>query len=767
MLAFIPHRQLRQFTLGPYSNPFAGILVTHRLRHSLPKQFGEHITVRSGDGPSLRIVADEGVLIAPPIPAQFTTVIDQPRVRVTRSKSHKLLKAMCWIAGSALATSAMALGVVIPIIAYGKASTVAEQIGKARAESEAIVILDSTGAYGGIRSQPHLAEGHRVVESLSGDVPADFYKMVKWNEDRSTTYFGMNLGALAWAAVCETDRRWIGVDVSSVRPCTGGSGLLTYIHSGIIRGKVANGEKSLSAKASEIITTWSVSTIFDPDAPETMRLIADSATYVTGVGGSIWGVSGAKRALFGPQDTISLAQQAILATAFARPIKLSCSPSADIAPASWKNRVRLAKAMVVNNFGKENPRRIAALSELDQMAPIVRPNVSDPLLAALSPDKKCRASGNPYERATILNSSAAMEAERELTDMGLDKPVTGIVLGESFAEHVEFAETIRASLNQSQSRQSSKLAMRLVSEDGNNADTLLFTTRPDGLITNLYNSSTRDSLNIPRRPASLGKLIILVAAASEGRDPDDLLCNRRDQISHVRNSDGSEGYDCKKNGMYEKNDEGAVTLEYAMANSQSLALLNLARSLKVGSLQRALDAFGGIAPKGVPLPNALALGQFEISPKNMLSGIAAMQRATVGEPVAPLPHVIAKIQIDGKWKAAPTLRGVDLRDLLKTESARRYVVRGASAPMKPGGTLAGAVSFANPLEPGSIGKTGSDTIENGNLTAKFGAGASPAGAFFGGIWAPTGVLGRDLTFIDVWEKVRDAIYADNKSQGGH
>ncbi len=177
------------------------------------------------------------------------------------------------------------MGAVIPAAAYLRADEVASQTQAARAKAEAIVIYDSKLNFGGIRRQPGTAVNSRVVESVTEDVPDGFYRMLRWNEDRSFSYFGMNLGALAWAGVCEANRRTFALPLEGVRQCTGGSGLMTYVHSGIIRGQGTTSARNLREKMSEISNTWSASVAFDADAPETKRMIADAATYVVGVGG--------------------------------------------------------------------------------------------------------------------------------------------------------------------------------------------------------------------------------------------------------------------------------------------------------------------------------------------------------------------------------------------------------------------------------------------------------------------------------------------------
>lgn len=195
-------------------------------------------------------------------------------------------------------------------------------------------------------------------------------------------------------------------------------------------------------------------------------------------------------------------------------------------------------------------------------------------------------------------------------------------------------------------------------------------------------------LDTPLAMASLAKLPILVAAIAAGESADSTWCPRRALAAGGRPlrrvgrpEIGYTDAECRDPAR-------RPTLERSTADSDNLALLELARHLGQPALQRALEALGldaaddGTAPQ---LPYELAFGTWTASPRQVLAAWQALVAVAYGLEVdGEAPRVVQGAQ------AGTASRVRTLRQLLAHEGQRAELRRLLEAPVRlPGGTLSG------------------------------------------------------------------------------
>lgn len=633
-------------------------------------------------------------------------------------------------------------------IAHIRAASVETRVMGAITRTYGVTLTDGQGGFAGVRRRPGGDSG-RVVAPLSGPPPAPFFTMLRWNENRHATFYGVDIGSTGWAGLCEGARS-VGAFglVNKVRRCTGGSTLLSSIVESA-RGS-GNQKRDYGVKGRELADTMAFSVRQDLDDPHTQALIADAAPYVTGVGGSVWGLELSSRVLWGVSPAqLTPARQALLVTAFRRPIRITClgGKIADEIRGEWNDRVDLARHILLNAL-PPSAARDAAIVELTAMPAIVAPWTNDPLLTTLTPDKACDAAGNPVARPNLVASSIALRVDEELARATPAQPVTTVRVSTDLRRNREFVQAATDQLELLQRAQGAKLRVQLLDA----ADGAFLVTDANGHIRWLYSGSGLPNLSTERRTASLGKLIILTAAALDGRRPDVPLCNHVDTRTRAHNADGSAGFAIC-------NGAALVPMDTALARSMILPWLDLARSLRPASLHAVLVAVGAKVPVGFDEATAVGLGMIEISPERLVAMIQALERGAQGlKAKAEIPTIIADARgPDNRSIVLPGRQGVDLSFVFAVPGARDLIAGTARASLTHrNGTLAGAITATDPVTMYELGKTGSDVAdEQGNLRSKQVLGAFEQGAYYGGIWARKGILGRDVDMTPMWRWLRD------------
>lgn len=538
-------------------------------------------------------------------PTSETLGPNRPRLGSPGLLTASLAKIPLPTSGRLLATSAIALlapPLAIAATAHLRAASVNQRVDAALIRVQGVAIVDRAGAFGGVRRHPEGDEERTVIPLRRAPLKA-YFTMLRWAEDRHEEFaiYGMNVPATGWAILCKGASQIGARDLlDRVRRCTGASGLISAIV-GAARG-TGNPTQDVGIKFREIIDSWSVAVNHDLDDPHTQALVADAAPYATGIGGDVWGLELGARVIWSKEPSnLTIAQQAIAVTAFRRPIFLSCNvQAADNPLLPWDKRIDLAKHIVTSAL-PESPDRDAAVSELDTTAHIARPHMSDPMLAGLPFSKACQAAGNPVARANILASTVALRVDEELERGRGNHSVTEVRLSIDLQSNRDFVVETREELQRIDSSQRSRLARPLIGTSDDVADGAFAVVDDSDHFRHLYSGSGNRTLSTPQRSASLAKLIIAAAAALDGWSATDWLCNRMDDRSGAANSDGSRGHrTCIGPAL--------VSPREAMARSQILPWLDLARKVNRASLASAIEAFGARVPTDVDPATAVGLG---------------------------------------------------------------------------------------------------------------------------------------------------------------
>lgn len=658
-----------------------------------------------------------------------------------------------------LAASALA---VLPASAYYRAPAVDNLLKTHFARTQAVAFYDVNGEFLGLHYQPLTPDkerdGRRELRmALSKPLPASFFRLLRWQENRHSDFdiFGIDVPATAWGAFCHGlgKPEWL----NKVRVCTGGSGLISAL-AAAARGRNGNAA-SWKIKLLEIADSAALSRRHHLDDPLSQAMIVNSATYVSGTGGNFAGPEVASRILWGEpfgEQTTSLAKQALLVSFFPSPYVISCrqysAPELKTAALEWNQRIRRAKAAIRGAYPEGGTKVVEALAELDRMPVILRPYMSDSRLAGLSEADRCDAAKNPIERLDRVASAHSIAARDELAALQksgkLEAAPSSVELAMDLGQNSANVAIFKAKIAALQESQAGLLSIPLPGPASHVSDGLLVEIDSEGYIRTMYSGSGRLNLTMPRRSASLGKLI--VATAASNRSPMEPLCNVRDP-SGIRNSDSFAGYP--------KCDSRAkVSPTIAMQRSMTLPWVFLARSLPPSALDDAIKAFGGRVPEGQAAATAAPLGTVEgISPARWLANALALQRCVGGLPaIADVPTTIRRVKVEGTWKVLPrTDPPTDLRPFCRDEDARKFLAAVIGAALLPGGTI--GVSGPSPVVGiNELGKTGTDTQDDGLITAKYVLGSDAMGGYYGGIWAAKGPLGRNLDFKPLWSALRDA-----------
>jgi hypothetical protein len=246
--------------------------------------------------------------------------------------------------------------------------------------------------------------------------------------------------------------------------------------------------------------------------------------------------------------------------------------------------------------------------------------------------------------------------------------------------------------------------------DGTSADVIAVKVRlRDGALGGVY-SSPSIMLDAPLSAGSLAKLVIVLAAAQAGIDPESRWCPRQimdgsRQLRRVGVDPG--GYtdaQCARGGKY------SVRLVDAIARSDNLAAADVARYLGETRLLAALTVLGFSPEAGVAPWFSTSFGTLPATPRSLLAAWRALVASAYGvELVGSAPRVLAATTADSLI-ARPFLRLPALSPAA-IESLRRLLEAPVAAERGTLGFVADAVTA------GKTGTTNSTSIDaNGRRT---------------------------------------------------
>jgi hypothetical protein len=649
---------------------------------------------------------------------------------------------------------------VVAALAYAGKSSIAEKYDSLRSNATGIELVDAQGVSIGLRPQKGRAEADMIVLP-SSTVPDTYFRIFRALEDpdrRSPlrNWFGVDFQSVAVAAACKLQEWTSGTDVD----CRGASTLEMQAARGWRGDFGGKSGESIRTQLSYMRDAASLSLLYERDSQAYRKFIVDALTYGTApYGREVHGLRLASLTTFGVEpENLTMAQSGIIAAMPLRRIIWSCEPgfrpNRDQRLAMEQIKIR-AKAGINRAF-PGTPAAARALAEIDQMTLPLRPAPLPPALTrGLSERDACLASGNPLFRARVLAGSELAHLSSELATLRLEAGATPsrISLTTTLAEQRPYQETLIAGLRevhvgQAQNRFVSLAPGRI------EADILGVRVRR-GRITGLYSSAERPILDEKVRTGSIGKLVILVAAAHQGRDPDAPLCQLVDRRTGLIEVNGFRGYaSCSAAAM--------IPIARAFGESLNLPILHLGRSLDQRGLRSVAQAAGMTLPPNGDLSYALVTGMSEASPRTMLAFEAALSNFASNRPAyAEVPYLVENLQLAGRT-LRPVRQHLDLHPFLQTGQARVLIqIAGGAALREPRGTLRGLGS-AVPVAPLELAKSGTIAGARPALATirKLAVGASGEATWLAMISARRGAVGnRKFGMIPFATRVRSAAVA--------
>ncbi|MEA3044672.1 MAG: Transglycosylase [Sphingomonadales bacterium] len=701
-------------------------------------------------------------------PSPFVSAgLEQP-VREGRPFSgRRLLR----LAGKFMAGSCLVAVLAPPILGHVRLGTVRAEYAAMNASATAIVVRDRRGRFLGIQPQP-LAQGARLYLP-SEDVPGDFYRMLRFLEDRPShnalrNWYGINFMSMLRTGACLVVRETVDGD----RRCGGASTLPMQAARGT-RGMYGGQDQNwIGRKLRELFDAPSITLMFPEGSIEEQRFTVDSLSYGSAQGFELWGPRLAARVIFGMEPAeLSLAQQALLAALPKYRLPLRCGPpSVEQERRDDRSRELIRGRAIIALTGAFDVHDSRALRAIDQLRAMQMPRQPSPLPAdmtyGLSPEQACEAAANPRRAAALIASSEMIVARDEIRGAVQDGegPITEIALTVDISHQRRFKAEV-AHLLHSLSVSRRDHLIHALADDQGVADVLLVAARSDGAISFLYNSAARPLFDERRRVGSVAKLVIAAAAARAGISPGSRICNRPDGRG-TQNAGGSHGFEsCDGAAM--------VSIEQLFGRSLNLAALELARSIGQNRLTQAAADGGFAVPQQMSAADATALGMAESTPRSMLAFAQAFARGAAGcSASVSAPHIVSRIRIGGQWRAVVPHNLVSMENYAVTPRARQFLIASGGAALRlPQGTLASIVRNA-PIQSFEIAKSGTVAGPQPQLAtiAKLGVGAAPGRySWFSLVSAMNGVLGdRHLNLPEFSELIRRRIQSEEipVPQGG-
>jgi hypothetical protein len=604
-------------------------------------------------------------------------------------------------------------------------------------------IFDAEGRLAGSVGDPDSvldldAQRNLAFIPLTSSPPPTFVAGLKALEDRS-------FGSTGW-------RSWCGIDVPAMvwrwiasRGVAGGSGLVQQ-YTRLLKPEWGS-EKGLFdkvvRKVRELGASCSVwSSYAEGGGAETILFDYASMAPMLQGGGTLRGLAGASHITFGVEPAeLSDAQQLLFAAAVRLPLRLLQPGDVDVACAKVYPKAGAAfeAAQAAAHPARVNQCRIIA------RAAGVAPKVlqGEHLEAALADLQAMQRTGvhvaSVFQRVpaskllNLTNRTAAMlpptvtmmlvnEVEMlpafkwgQRLNLTFDADAQR-KLGTDFHTALRFVERNGKSTFCLPLAKTEPLASGFTRVCGNgvaegtSADVIAVKVRlRDGALGGVY-SSPSIMLDAPLSAGSLAKLVIVLAAAQAGIDPESRWCPRQimDGSRPLRrvgvDPSGYTDAQCARGGKY------SVRLVDAIARSDNLAAAEVARYLGEKRLLAALTALGFSPEAGVAIWFSTSFGTLPATPRSMLTAWRALVASAYGvELVGSAPRVLAAATADPLialrilWLPALTPAA--------TESLRRLLEAPVAAERGTLGFVADAVTA------GKTGTTNSMSIDaNGRRT---------------------------------------------------
>lgn len=436
------------------------------------------------------------------------------------------------------------------------------------------------------------------------------------------------------------------------------------------------------------------------------------------MGTPLHGVELSARVIFDKASSkLSRAENAVFAAAVNAPIILAPTDDPDGVlrrDARWK-RIQDRAVRGLTLAYSDEPRLAADIDEVRRMA------VPSGLVAPEGGRRPADSANkfkfwvNPEIRALALAKGELRAAVGQLADK-LDgaalQKVTGVRLTVDARENRRFHIQLRNDLKLAEDKFGDVLSGPLLGEKGN-ADVIAALVREGKVVRFFANMqepaffggwSERDASNrydpakALRPIGSIGK-VILVPLLGESDTVRTRYCNA--QHGRVQNAGGDRGGVCGKNAAW-------PNAQLVFAQSLNLPLLWRFRETPDAKLRALAQRYGLNVTPGGSAAETIVLGAATARPADLMRMIDAVGRGADGKPaLGDLPTIIAAYRLSGSdWVNWSSDRDpLDLSDAFAKPGVAVFTRGVLSAPVGPGGTLAGIASALGPVS-GHIGKSG-------------------------------------------------------------
>jgi membrane peptidoglycan carboxypeptidase len=444
----------------------------------------------------------------------------------------------------------------------------------------------------------------------------------------------------------------------------------------------------------------------------------------------LWGV---------PPQELDLAQQAILAAAFWRPIIIA--PDDDPAGLAarderWRDLVERATIGLRQAYPAD-PRAQAAIERLRTL-PAPRPQLEGLDASRLAPSQRFRIAANPERRAAVLASPEMTTAQGELLNHfgreGLSN-VTGVRLTVDISRNHQFRRQVQTQLRQVERRLRGRLAAPLLDEAGQRGGAdVTIALMQEGRIVRLFSNSQEPLFNgalserdedgrftlnrAGRQVGSVGKVMLAVLFGRTD-SPDTTYCNERLPGAAIGNATGDAGLPCTQPQAWH-------AARSVFGQSLILPLIWRARAVPEPELREMASRYRLSLPSGTAPRVAISTGLATGRPSDLAAMMQAVARGAAGRAaVARQPSIIRAFRTGGELNWRPLARYGAEFDLRQDFSPRvaRFVHEVLSTPVRDGGTL-GGLDRATPNADMHLGKSGTTTsTDNLHTRDKYAVGA--------------------------------------------
>jgi membrane peptidoglycan carboxypeptidase len=576
------------------------------------------------------------------------------------------------------------------------------------------------------------------------EVPDAWWEVLKALEDRhiddrSRSWAGIDVFALAQRSL-----GFLGGDDSK------GASSLTMMLIRSMRHESANPNdskfKKLRRKFTELLHA---PILFKNLYPNDLKIwLAMHVPLVNGTPGSkmgaaLYGIGITARIVFGkaPKD-LTVAEQAILAAAFKRPILLAPLNNETAQKFAIK-RWEYLKARAKEGMKRAYPNQ--KLTAIDELKFPAQP-YSPVRVASLLPKDELQKFGilaNPYRRSLFFVRGEMIQAIGELQEqygMKWRDKVYAIHLNTNTIDNVKFKRRVEKTLKSIETnlKIEQRLALNLLpNKTGDVAQVVVALANADGKLLRYY-SNSQDTIysgeqserkdgkyninNETRQIASIAKLAAAVFLGAAGDNPKKpSYCNKA--INGVHNAGPYGSPKGLKNCSVRFSN---YSPKMVFARSLNLPLINRLKTIKKQQLALLLNNFGfNFNPEDkTPLSTAITLGLVSASPHTLHGIIHSITTGIVATPTALQPTIVQQVEIITEQgiiekRQMPTMNNPDLTgigDYFAKPNTSEFVKTVLSAALK-GGNTRGTLKSLQDWTPEQnsqvqlhIAKTGTSTL---------------------------------------------------------